>query len=64
MKGRRLKERGYLDMIDKWYTRKVGSENFLTAAGTLRLPELKDAMVEAHNDYHGRTARSYEEIVE
>ena len=64
MNGRRLKERGYLDMIDKWYTRKVGSENFLTAAGTLRLPELKDAMVEAHNDYHGRTARSYEEIVE
>jgi TIR domain-containing protein len=64
MNGRRFKEPEYLDMIDKWYTLIVGAGNFLTADGTIRLQDLKDAMVRAHNDYHSRTAQSYDEIVE
>jgi hypothetical protein len=51
-------------MIDKWYTQIVGAGSYLTANGTIRLPDLKDAMVRAHNDYHSRTAKSYDEIVE
>jgi TIR domain len=64
MNGKRFKEREYLDMIDKWYTQIVGAGSYLTANGTIRLPDLKDAMVRAHNDYHSRTAKSYDEIVE
>ena len=62
--GRRLKQRGHLDMIDKWYTLAVGQGGYLSGAGTIRLEELKDAMVKATNEIHGTAASSFDEIVE
>ena len=62
--GRRLKQRGHLDMIDKWYTLAVGQGGYLSGAGTIRLEELKNAMVKATNEIHGTAASSFDEIVE
>jgi len=62
--GRRLKRRGHLDMIDKWYTLAVGQDRYLSEAGTIRVDELTDAMVKATNEIHGTTATSFAEIVE
>ena len=63
--GRRLKRRGYLDMIDKWYTNAVGGESrYLSEAGSIRRPELMDAMVKAANEIDGTQATSFDEIVE
>jgi hypothetical protein len=63
--GRRLKRRGYLDMIDKRYTSAVGGESrYLSEAGGIRRPELMDAMVKAANEIDGTQATSFDEIVE
>ena len=63
--GRRLKRRGYLDMIDKWYTSAVGGESrYLSEAGAIRRPQLMDAMVKAANEIDGTQATSFDEIVE
>lgn len=61
---RRLKRRGYLDMIDKWYTNAVGENRYLNDAGAIRRPELMKAMVEAANEIDGIRARSFDDIVE
>jgi hypothetical protein len=63
--GRRLKRRGYLDMIDKWYTSVIGGENrYLSETGDIRRSELMDAMVKAANEIDGTQATSFDEIVE
>jgi hypothetical protein len=62
--GRRLRLTGYLDMIDKWYTIRVGQSNYLTGAGTLDLEQLKAAMVLAQAEIHDVQARTFEEILE
>jgi hypothetical protein len=62
--GRRLKRRGHLDMIDKWYTLAVGQDRYLSEAGTIRVDELTDAMVKATNEINGTAATSFAEIVE
>lgn len=61
---RRLKRRGYLDMIDKWYTNAVGENRYLTEAGGIRREELMKAMVEAANEIDGLRSRSFDDIVE
>jgi hypothetical protein len=63
LNGRPLRERGYLDMIDKWYTQRVGSAPYLTSDGKIRLAELRTAMVLAHNDYHGGSVTTYEDLL-
>jgi len=60
----RLKKAGYLDMIDKHYSRLVGDGNYASADGKLNLEKVKVAMVEAQKDYHSDQARTFEEIVE
>jgi hypothetical protein len=62
--GRRLKRRGHLDMIDKWYTLAVGQDRYLSEGGTIRVDELPDAIVKATNEIHGTAAISLAEIVE
>lgn len=64
MEGQRLKKTGYLDMIDKHYTKLVGENNYASADGKLNLERVKEAMVEAQRDYHSDQATSFEEIVE
>jgi len=61
---RRLKRRGHLDMIDKWYTIAVGQDRYLTETGTIRSDELRSAIVKATNEIHGTTAISFDEVVE
>jgi len=63
MGNQRLKESGYLDMIDKHYTSLVGEKNYVSADGKLDLERVKEAMVKAQNEYHGDHATSFEEIV-
>jgi hypothetical protein len=63
MKGRRLRDRGFLDMIDKWYTKGTGGR-YLTDDGRIQLDVLPGAIVQAHNDYYSRAAKSLEEIVD
>jgi len=63
LKGRRLRDRGFLDMIDKWYTTGTGGR-YLTDDGRIRLDVLPGAIVQAHNDYYTRAAKSLEDIVE
>jgi TIR domain len=58
--NRRLKETGYLDMIDDFYTRLVGQENF----GTFDHEKLKEGIIAAHNHMRGKQATSIEEITE
>jgi hypothetical protein len=63
LKGRRLRDRSFLDMIDKWYTKgTVG--RYLTSDGRIRMEVLPGAIVQAHNDYYTRAAKSLEDIVE
>jgi hypothetical protein len=61
--GRRLTRRAHLDMIDKWYTLDVGADRYLTEGGTVRVPEVKVAMVKATNEIHGTRVRSFEELL-
>ena len=62
--NQRLKKTGYLDMIDKHYSRLVGDGNYVSADGRLNLEKVKQAMVEAQRDYHSDQARTFNEIVE
>jgi hypothetical protein len=61
---RRLKDTGYLDMIDKWYTSLVGEEHYVTGDGGLDHEKLKEAMVKANNEYYGQNATLFEQLVE
>jgi hypothetical protein len=61
--NRRLKETGYLDMIDKWYTSLVGEKHYVAGDGGLNHGKLKEAIVRANNDYHGQNATSFEQVV-
>jgi len=61
--GRRLKRRGYLDMIDKWYTKAVGENRYLSEGGGIRRQELMDAMLNAANEIDGIQAASFDDIV-
>jgi hypothetical protein len=61
--GRRLARRAHLDMIDKWYTLAVGPDRYLTEAGSVRVPEVKAAIVKAVNEMHGTRVRAFEELV-
>jgi len=64
MEDRRLKEIGYLDMIDDFYTKLVGEKNYVSADGKLNLEKVKEAMVKAQNEIHGVNATSFEQILE
>jgi hypothetical protein len=64
MGDRRLKEIGYLDMIDDFYTRLVGQKNYVSGHGKLNLEKVKEAMVSAQNEIHGVNATSFDQIVE
>jgi hypothetical protein len=59
----RLRETGYLDMIDKWYTSLVGTEHYVTGDRRLDHEKLKEAIVKANNEYHGQNATSFEQVV-
>lgn len=61
--GRRLARRAHLDMIDKWYTLDVGPDRYLSEAGTIRVPEVKVAIVKATNEMHGTRVRSFDELL-
>jgi hypothetical protein len=60
---RQFRQTAYLDMIEKWYTIVLGEENYLMPDGHLHLELVPDAMVKAHNEYHGDDAQSLEEIL-
>jgi len=60
---RQFRQTAYLDMIEKWYTIVVGEDNYLTPDGQLHLEQVPEAMVKAHNEYHGDDAQSLEEIL-
>lgn len=62
--NQRLRQTGYLDMIDKWYTLLVGEENYVASDGGLNHEKLKEAIVKANNEYHGQNATSFEQVVE
>ncbi|SEN97535.1 hypothetical protein [Paenibacillus sp. OV219] len=62
--NQRLKEVGYLDVIDDQYTRLVGELNYASADGKLNVEKLKEAMVNAQNEIHGAEATTYDQIVE
>jgi TIR domain len=64
MGNRRLRETGYLDMIDKWYTSLVGEEHYVAGDGGLDREKLKAAIVRANNEYYGQSATSFEQLVE
>ncbi|MBS1791475.1 MAG: hypothetical protein JST85_27430 [Acidobacteria bacterium] len=62
--NQRLKKTGYLDMIDKHFS-KLGDESIYTPVdGKLNLEKVKKAMVEAQRDYHSDQVKTFEEIVE
>ncbi|MFD2937396.1 hypothetical protein [Spirosoma flavum] len=61
---RRLKKTGYLDVIDKWYTASVGSENYLNATGDLYVEQLKQALIKAQNDYYGDQINTFDQLIE
>lgn len=64
VEAQRFKQPEYLDMIDKWYTARVGEENYLAAQGQLHQEELKAAIVQAHNEYYDDAATAFEQLVE
>jgi hypothetical protein len=61
--NRRLRETGYLDMIDKWYTLLVGEEHYVAGDGGLDHEKLKEAIVRANNEYYGQHATSFEQVI-
>lgn len=64
MGNQRLKKTGYLDMIDKHFS-KTGDESlYVPVNGRLNLEKVKQAMIEAQKDFHGDRAGTFEEIVE
>ena len=62
--NRRLRDTGYLDMIDKWYTLLVGEKHYVTDDGGLDHEKLKEAIVRANNEYYSQNATSFEQVVE
>lgn len=62
--NRRLRETGYLDMIDKWYTSLVGEKHYVAGDGGLDHEKLKEAIGRANNEYYGQNSTSLEQIVE
>jgi hypothetical protein len=60
---RRLRDTGYLDMIDKWYTRLGEGKGYVGADGRLDQGRLKAAIVRANNDYNTRQDVSFEQVV-
>ncbi|MFN0112813.1 MAG: hypothetical protein ACKVZH_28470 [Blastocatellia bacterium] len=64
MGNQRLKKTGYLDMIDKHYSKLVGEGNYVSSNGKLNLDKVKEAMVAAQKDYNSDRASTFEEIVE
>lgn len=64
MENQRLKKTGYLDMIDKHFS-KMGDESiYVPVDGKLNLEIVKKAMVGAQKEFHGDRASTFEEIVE
>ncbi len=63
MGNQRLKKTGYLDMIDKHFS-KMGDESiYVPVDGKLNSEKVKKAMVGAQKEFHGDQARTFEEIV-
>ena len=62
--SQRLRETGYLDMVDKWYTALVGEKEYASANGGLHHEKLKEAIVKANNEFHGQSATSFEQVIE
>ena len=62
--NRRLRDTGYLDMIDKWYTSLVGEKHYVAEDGGLDHEKLKAAIVRANNEYYAQNATSLEQLVE
>jgi hypothetical protein len=62
--NRRLRETGYLDMIDKWYTSLVSEKHYVADGGGLDHEKVKEAIAKANNEYHGQNATSFEQVVE
>lgn len=59
-----LNQTGYLDLIDKWYTNLVGGpQQYLLPDGTLDLEKVKEAIVQAQNEYYGEQATSFDEVL-
>lgn len=62
MENLRLKQTGYLDMIDKYYSENADDSVYIPVNGELNLERLKKAMIKAQQDYHSDQARTFEEI--
>lgn len=63
--NQRLRETGYLDMIDKWYSSLVGGvEHYVADDGGFHHESLKEAIVKANNEYYSQNATSFEQVVE
>ena len=62
--AQRFKKTAHLDMIDKWYTLRVGEDNYMTADGKLHREELKAAIIQAHNEYYTDMATVLEQLIE
>lgn len=60
----RFKKTAYLDLIDKWYTGRVGEANYVAPDGKLHVEQLKAAIVQAHNEYYGDTVTAFEQLIE
>lgn len=61
----RLKKTVYLDMIDEFYTTLVGGEDqYLDQDGRLRADSLRQAILQAYNNYYGEYKLSLEQILE
>ncbi len=60
----RFKKTAYLDMIDKWYTLRVGEDDYVAEDGQLYVEQLKAAIVQAHNEYYADTATAIEQLIE
>lgn len=61
--NQRLKLTGYMDMIDKHFPPMGDEGDYILVDGKLNLAKVKQAMVEAQQDYHSDPATTFEEIV-
>lgn len=61
--NQRLKKTVYLDMIDDFYTRLVGQDHYVLSNGQLNLPQLKQGIVNAYNEYYGENVTSFQDLV-
>jgi hypothetical protein len=58
----RFRQPIYLDQVDKWYTQAEGSG--YAERGPLDPEKVKQALLDAHNDYYGDDARSLDALLE